>query len=119
MLASSAGTGPLLLNRLLPEFPEVTVFETDLFLATRREDAVYAFHYTGRSWKDAAMLREDLARAERTLAQAEDRLAGLQRRYDLAQRELEALRGPEFRTLHAAILRLKQLFLRRSAGKTP
>src|SRR5205823_13625051 len=34
------GTGPLLLTRLLAEFPDVTVFEPEIFLATRRDQAV-------------------------------------------------------------------------------
>ena len=103
------GTGPLLLNRLLPEFPDVTVFETDLFLATRREDAVYAYHHAARSWKDAALLREDLRRAERKLLQTEQELGRVQRRHDLVLKEAEALRSGRFGFMRAALPRLRRL----------
>jgi mannosyltransferase OCH1-like enzyme len=53
------GTGPLLLERLRVEFPEVTVFEPEVLYETSREQAVYAFHHSARSWKDAAALRAE------------------------------------------------------------
>jgi len=77
------GTGPLLLERLRHDVPDVTVFEPEIFYATTPGTAVYAFHHTARSWKDAAALREDLLRAERARAQAQDELARLRRRYGI------------------------------------
>jgi mannosyltransferase OCH1-like enzyme len=44
------GTGPLLLERLRGEFPDVTVFEPEVLYETSRERAVYAFHHPARSW---------------------------------------------------------------------
>jgi len=87
------GTGPLLLERLRHELPDVTLFEPNTFYATEREQAEYAFHLSARSWKDAAGLREDVARAERDRATARNDLAALQARHDLALREIEELRA--------------------------
>jgi hypothetical protein len=63
----------------------VTVFEPDVFFATEREQAQYAFHLSARSWKDEAGLRSDLARAERDRAIAREDLRRLQRKYDRVQ----------------------------------
>jgi len=76
------GTGPLLIERLRHEFPDVTVFEPEVFFATEREQAEYAFHLSARSWKDEAGLRSDLARAERDRAIAREELRKLQKKYD-------------------------------------
>jgi len=111
------GTGPLLLERLRGEFPDVTVFEPEVLYETSRERAVYAFHHSARSWKDAAALRADVARAERDRASARDELARVQKRYELAQRELEALRGGSLGSVRAAGLRLRRLAVRRIPDK--
>jgi mannosyltransferase OCH1-like enzyme len=80
------GTGPLLIERLRHDFPDVTVFEPDVFYATERERAQYAFHLSARSWKDEAGLRSDLARAERERAIAREELRKLQKKYDRVQK---------------------------------
>jgi mannosyltransferase OCH1-like enzyme len=80
------GTGPLLIERLRHEFEDVTVFEPDVFFATEREQAQYAFHLSARSWKDEAGLRSDLARAERDRAIAREELRRLQKKYDRIQK---------------------------------
>ena len=80
------GTGPLLIERLRHDFPDVTVFEPDVFYATERELAQYAFHLSARSWKDEAGLRSDLARAERERAIAREELRRLQKKYDRVRR---------------------------------
>jgi mannosyltransferase OCH1-like enzyme len=80
------GTGPLLIERLRHEFPDVTVFEPDVFYATEREQAQYAFHLSARTWKDEAGLRSDLARAERERAIAREELRRLQKKVDRAQK---------------------------------
>jgi mannosyltransferase OCH1-like enzyme len=76
------GTGPLLIERLRHDFPDVTVFEPEVFYATERDQARYAFHLSARSWKDEAGLRKDLARAERERAIAREELRKLRRRYE-------------------------------------
>jgi hypothetical protein len=78
------GTGPLLLERLRGDFEDVTLFEPNVFYATEREQAGYAFHLSVRSWKDESGLRSDLARAERDRAIAREELRKLQKRYDRA-----------------------------------
>jgi mannosyltransferase OCH1-like enzyme len=105
------GTGPLLLERLRGEFPDVRVFEPQVLYETSRERAVYTFHHSARSWKDASALREDVVRAERDRATARAELSRVQKQHELAKRELEALR--EGRTLRAAALWLS----RRTAGR--
>jgi mannosyltransferase OCH1-like enzyme len=80
------GTGPLLIERLRHEFSDVTVFEPEVFFATEREQAQYAFHLSARSWKDEAGLRSDLARAERDRALAREELRRLQKKYDRVQK---------------------------------
>ena len=87
------GTGPLLLERLRHDLDGVTLFEPDVFYATERERAEYAFHLQSRSWKDAAGLREDVSRAERDRASARNELVVLQAKYDLALEEIEGLRA--------------------------
>jgi hypothetical protein len=71
------GTGPLLLERIRHEVDGVTLFEPNVFYATEREQAEYAFHLSARSWKDEAGLRSDLARAERDRAIAREELRKL------------------------------------------
>jgi mannosyltransferase OCH1-like enzyme len=80
------GTGPLLIERLRHEFSDITVFEPEVFYATEREQAQYAFHLSARSWKDEAGLRQDLARAERERGIAREELRRLQKKYDRLQR---------------------------------
>jgi mannosyltransferase OCH1-like enzyme len=80
------GTGPLLLERIRHEVDGVTLFEPNVFYATEREQAEYAFHLSARSWKDEAGLRSDLARAERDRAIAREELRKLQKRFDRLER---------------------------------
>ena len=64
------GTGPLLLERSGTTSTEVTLFEPNVFYATERDQAEYAFHLSAKSWKDEAGLRDDVARLERDRATA-------------------------------------------------
>ena len=80
------GTGPLLLERIRHEVDGVTLFEPNVFYATEREQAEYAFHLSARSWKDEVGLRSDLARAERDRAIAREELRKLQKRFDRLER---------------------------------
>ncbi len=107
------GTGPLLLERLRGDYSDVTVFGPEVFYETSRERAVYAFHHSARSWKDAGALRADVARAERDRELARAELARLQRELELALRELDAARGGH--GLHALGLRLTRLGVPRRA----
>jgi hypothetical protein len=108
-------TGPLLLDRLLKDFPDVKVFPYDLFYATSPEAAVYAYHLPARTWKDEELLRADLRRAEAARAYAQDELGRVQKRLDLALGELEALRAGH--SARAAALRARRAAVRRIPGK--
>jgi mannosyltransferase OCH1-like enzyme len=105
------GTGPLLIERIRHDFPDVTVFEPEVFYATERDRAQYTFHFSARSWKDEAGLRADLARAERDRSHARDELRRVRRQHELAVAELEALRRGH--GLRAAALRFRQVLRRR------
>jgi inositol phosphorylceramide mannosyltransferase catalytic subunit len=74
------GTGPLLLERIRHDVDGVTLFEPEVFYATERELAEYAFHLSARSWKDKAGLRADVARLERDRAELRAKLRRLERR---------------------------------------
>jgi mannosyltransferase OCH1-like enzyme len=76
------GTGPLLIERLRHDFDDITLFEPDVFYATERAHAEYAFHLSARSWKDEEGLRNDLARAERDRATAREEIRRLRKRYE-------------------------------------
>src|SRR4029453_15721445 len=80
------GTGPLLIERIRHDVDDVTLFEPNVFYATEREQAEYAFHLSARSWKDEGGLRDDLARAEREKAIAREELRLLQKRYNVTPR---------------------------------
>ena len=80
------GTGPLLLERIRHDIDGVTLFEPNVFYATERGQAEYAFHLSARSWKDEAGLRGDLSRAERDRAIAREELRKLQKRYDRVEK---------------------------------
>jgi mannosyltransferase OCH1-like enzyme len=107
------GTGPLFLNRLVREFPEVTIFGEELFYprtGAARERA-FAVHHAARSWKDPADLALDAVRAEQRLAVVQDELAKMSKRYELARAEADALRRGS--GLAAATLGLRRLLVRR------
>lgn len=80
------GTGPLLIERIRHEVDGVTCFEHDVFYATERERAEYAFHLSARSWKDEAGLRSDLARAERDRTIAREEARKLQKKLDAVEK---------------------------------
>jgi mannosyltransferase OCH1-like enzyme len=107
------GTGPLFLNRLVREFSDSTIFAEELFYPrtpVARADA-YAIHHAARSWKDPADLALDAVRAEQRLAVAQDELAKMTRRYELARAEIEAVRrGAGARAL---VLRSRRFLVRR------
>ncbi len=107
------GTGPLFLNRLVGEFPDVTVFDEELFYprTPAATAQAYAVHHAARSWKDPADLVLDAVRAEQRLAVVQDELALAEKRYALARQELEALRRSA--GLEATLLRGRRFFVRR------
>jgi len=88
-LVDKAGTGPVFLNRLIGDFPDVTVFDWPLFYPRTpdEENAAYAVHKHARSWQDAEGFRKHAEKLERRWTEALDDIARLEReRDDLAAR---------------------------------
>jgi mannosyltransferase OCH1-like enzyme len=99
--------GPFHLNRIVHEFPEVTIFPAAYFYPTtaeEREDA-YAVHHAERSWQDRDALRLRLDKAHARLEKSERRRRAL-------EQELEARRA------RAVGRRLRRLARRLRAAMT-
>lgn len=67
------GTGPLLLNRVLRDHPDVVIFDRAVFYpqsAAERENAV-GVHHAAQSWKDDDGLRKEVRRLQKLLARAQ------------------------------------------------
>jgi inositol phosphorylceramide mannosyltransferase catalytic subunit len=66
------GTGVLFFNRVLAEFPDVTLFEPNVFYprsaGAMRE--AYAVHHRARTWRDPDALRRSIRKAEERLQSA-------------------------------------------------
>jgi mannosyltransferase OCH1-like enzyme len=86
-----ASAGPVFVNELVAQYPEVAVFEPELFYPNTpaQRDEAYAIHHQARSWKDAEGFR--IA----TLV-AEERLAETQRRLERANARIAALERPRW-----------------------
>jgi mannosyltransferase OCH1-like enzyme len=104
-----AAAGPVFVNALLASYPEVAIFEPELFYPNTPEqrDGAYAVHHQARSWKDAegfriaALLAEErlaetqqqLQRSERRLAEAKAHIAELEHaRTKVTSRPIDVLR---------------------------
>jgi mannosyltransferase OCH1-like enzyme len=107
------GTGPLFLNRLVSEFEGVTIFAEELFYprTPAARERAYAVHHAARSWKDPADLALDTVRAEQRLSVVQDELALMEKRYELARAELEAIR--QSAGMRALALRTRRILVRR------
>ena len=90
-----AGTGSLLLDKLVPEFPDVTIFERELFYPRTPEErrSAVAVHHSARAWKPRELLMIDIERAEAKLARTVDQLRATERLYEEALRDLAKLRA--------------------------
>jgi inositol phosphorylceramide mannosyltransferase catalytic subunit len=89
-----AGTGPLFLNTVLKDYPDIKVFPPPAFYPAtpaEREEAV-AIHHAARSWQDATGFRAATLRAEQRLADAQRELHRTQRRLEAAERKAAGLR---------------------------
>ncbi|HEY2326962.1 MAG TPA: glycosyltransferase [Gaiellaceae bacterium] len=73
---SKEAAGPVFFDRLIRDFPEITIFEKEAFYPrtpTERRDAI-AVHHQARAWKPRDLLMGDIERAEEKLGQTQDRL---------------------------------------------
>jgi mannosyltransferase OCH1-like enzyme len=88
------GTGPLFVDRVVAEFPDVKLFDPPVFYprtAAQRE-AAYAVHHPARSWKDAEGLRESLDKSERRRKSAQEEARQWRLRAERAEAELARVR---------------------------
>jgi inositol phosphorylceramide mannosyltransferase catalytic subunit len=87
--------GPLFLNELIKDYPEVRVFEPRLFYPSTPEerDSAVAVHHAARSWKDAEGFRESTRLAESRLAKVQAALEEEQRRHQATRAELTRALG--------------------------
>lgn len=88
-----SAAGPLFLDRLLKEYPDVFAFEPRLFYPSTpaEEDEAIAIHHHARSWKDAAGFRQATLVAEERLREANRTIQKLERRQARTEAKLEAL----------------------------
>lgn len=92
-LVDKAGTGPVFLNRLIADFPDVTVFDWPLFYpqTPEQEKEAVAIHRHARSWQDAEGFRRYSEKLEVRLARSKDEIARLERERDRALARVASL----------------------------
>ena len=105
-----ARTGPLFLRRLLRDYPEVTIFEPDVFFPRTPEarQHAYADHHQAGTWKDARKLGKQLQGAQRQLREAQDEAHQWRTMFERAEADLARLK-----TGSSSVVRLRQLFARK------
>jgi hypothetical protein len=89
-----AATGPLFFNELLSHYPEVKLFEPEMFYPTspaERERAI-AIHHTARSWMDIDGFKKVADRAEERWVRAQGLLEKSELRREKLERENQELR---------------------------
>jgi hypothetical protein len=87
--------GPLLLDRLVPEYPDVKLLEPGMFFPStpaEREHAI-AVHHMARVWHNTTTLRAAMLRAEKRLEQTKAKLAAEERRHEATRERLAKLEG--------------------------
>jgi mannosyltransferase OCH1-like enzyme len=91
--------GPLLLERLVPDFPDVKLLDPPVFFPMTPEDRerATAIHHMARVWHNATTLRAAMLRAERRLAQTREKLVEEQRAHEATKRRLEKLEARQER----------------------
>ena len=89
-----AATGPLFFNELLSHYPDVKLFEPEMFYPTspaERERAI-AIHHTARSWMDLDGFKKVANRAEERYVRAQGLLEKSELRREKLERENQELR---------------------------
>jgi hypothetical protein len=90
---SKEAAGPIFFDRLIRDFPEVTIFDKEAFYPrtpAERRDAI-AVHHQARAWKPRELLKGDVERAEEKLGQSQDRLRETEQRYEALLAKVERL----------------------------
>jgi hypothetical protein len=89
--------GPLLLERLIVDFPDIKLLEPPVFFPAtpeERERAV-AVHHMARVWHNTTTLRAAMLRAEKRLEKTKTRLAEEEREHAATKKRLEMLEGEQ------------------------
>jgi hypothetical protein len=87
--------GPLLLDRLVKDFPDVKLLEPPVFFPStpeEREGAI-AVHHMARVWHNTTTLRAAMLRAEKRLEQTRAKLAAEERAHAATKKKLAKLEG--------------------------
>jgi len=87
--------GPLLLERLVPDYPDIKLLEPEvLFPSTpeQREHAI-AVHHMARVWHNTTTLRAAMLRAEKRLEQTRAKLVAEEQRHEATKQRLAKLEG--------------------------
>jgi mannosyltransferase OCH1-like enzyme len=87
--------GPLLLERLVPDYPEITLLDPPLFFPAtpeERERAI-AVHHMARTWHNATTLRAAMLRAEKRLEKTRAQLAEEERAHAATKRRLGEIKA--------------------------
>jgi inositol phosphorylceramide mannosyltransferase catalytic subunit len=87
--------GPLLLDRLVGDFPDVKLLEPPVFFPStpeEREDAV-AVHHMARVWHNTTTLRAAMLRAETRLERTREKLEEEKRAHATTKKRLAKLEG--------------------------
>jgi mannosyltransferase OCH1-like enzyme len=89
-----AAAGPVFVNELLAGYPDVALFEPELFYPNtpQQRETAYAVHHQARSWKDAEGFRIAALLAEERQERVAQELHTAQRRIDALERRLAANR---------------------------
>jgi mannosyltransferase OCH1-like enzyme len=88
-----AAAGPLFVDALLKEYPDVTLFEPALFYPSSPEERerAAAIHHMDRSWKDAEGFKAATLVAERRYDQAQAEVARLRKKLARSEHRRKAL----------------------------
>jgi mannosyltransferase OCH1-like enzyme len=88
------GTGPLFLNNLLREYPDVKIFPPEIFYPRTVDDRerAYAVHHAARSWKESESWKETALRVEGRLRDAQRRIEKLENAAGRRHRRTRRLR---------------------------
>jgi mannosyltransferase OCH1-like enzyme len=87
--------GPLLLERLVPDYPDIKLLEPPVFFPStpeEREEAI-AVHHMARVWHNATTLRAAMLRAEKRLEKTKAKLAEEGRAHAETKKRLAKLQG--------------------------
>ena len=85
--------GPLLLDRLVPDYPDIKLLPPPVFFPSteeERQDAI-AIHHMARVWHNTTTLRAAMLRAEKRLETTKERLVAEQERHEATKRRLAKL----------------------------